>query len=372
MGLVVASILVCPTSAAEGRQSAAASTVPVTSPATTRHQMTIPAGFQSVTVGFRTALCESGDVQWVRQALSTIDPPQQPTTMPADLLSRIAEKRAPLKARIAADLALTDTAAVDKLFDETLAQQIQKLRDLRPPLYYLVCSSQRLKEVVKGGWDDPRFYYNRAADDVAYDADLRLTVDRDLDDIVMPAVYQPDAAQPDREKILASVVGRAEAAVVDAVARRAMVVTQFAMVDFIARHAIEPLKLGRDQFWFALGLEAVLSARYAAELTGVRQEDLLNRITRDDPRNPVRSATVDLLNPADPANMRRDWLPAYNEAFRVKSARVVREWLTTAGDSAVPIALGAIRATPPKDGAALVKTIHLSTGVDLKEAVGAR
>jgi hypothetical protein len=92
-------------------------------------------------------------------------------------------------------------------------------------------------------------------------------------------------------------------------------------------------------------------------------------MTRDNPQNPVRSESIDLLHPADPSTMKREWLPAYNDAYRIKSARVVRQWLSQAGDSAVALALVAFRASPPADGQALIRMIKMSTGVDLTDAV---
>jgi hypothetical protein len=38
-----------------------------------------------------------------------------------------------------------------------------------------VTSPQTLKEIVKGGWSDPHFYYNRVADDVAFSSALVLS-----------------------------------------------------------------------------------------------------------------------------------------------------------------------------------------------------
>src|SRR5262249_47227050 len=102
---------------------------------------------------------------------------------------------------------------------------------------------------------------------------------------------------------------------------------------------------------------------------GISHDELLDRMSRDNPTNPVRSGSIDLLHPADPSTMRREWLPAYNDAYRIKSARVIREWVAKAGDGAIALAIVAFRASPPADGAALVKMIKISSGVDLSDAV---
>jgi hypothetical protein len=239
-------------------------------------------------------------------------------------------------------------------------------------MFYLVCSRERLRELMKAGWQDPRFYYNRAADDVAYNSDLHLSTEGGMDDMIMPVAYPHDAPPDVRERALTNTIRRGESAVVEAVSKRAMILTQLALIDFIGRHAVEPLKLKPDQMWFGMGLEAVLSSRYAAELTGMRADDVLDRMTRDDPRNPVRAGSVNLLQPADPSTMRPEWIPMYNDAFRVRSTRVVREWLNRAGDGGVSMALVAFRASPPPDGPALLKMIQMTTGVDLADMVKAR
>ena len=378
LATVVAVVVVGASAWLNAQPTTAGATAPVaTAPAATaraRHQITVPPGFQKVTVGFRTALCEPADEAWVKRVLGTVDPPQQPTTMPADLIDRVAQKRALLKARVAADLALgADTAALDQFFDQRLLPELAALRDLAPPMFYLVCSRERLRDLVKSGaWSDPRFYYNRAADDVAYNSDMRLSADGGIDDMAMPAIYPHDAPPDVRERTLSNTVRRGEAAVIDAVSKRAMIVTQLAMIDFIGQNAVQPLKLKLDQMWFGMGIEAVLSSRYAAELTGMRADDVLDRMTRDDPRNPVRAATVDLLRPADASSMRPEWVPAYNDAFRVKATRVVRQLLNQSGETGVSMALVAFRATPPPDGPALLKMIKVSTGVDLADAVKPR
>ena len=46
-----------------------------------------------------------------------------------------------------------------------------------------------LKEIVKAGWGAPKFYYNRVADDVAYQFAIALSLDN-MDDHVYPVIYR--------------------------------------------------------------------------------------------------------------------------------------------------------------------------------------
>jgi len=142
-----------------------------------------------------------------------------------------------------------------------------------------------------------------------------------------------------------------------------------AVVEFIDKQAIEPLKLKPDQTWFGQGVETVLSSRYMADLAGADYEQIVGRLLRDRPGNPVRSDTVDLLHPADPSSMRPEWVPAYEDAMRIKSSRVVHDLIAKAGQTAIPMSFSAIRASPPADGPALLKLIATVTGVDLSNDV---
>src|SRR4051794_35057950 len=256
---------------------------PATTQTAPRRQLVMPAGFHRVTAGSRVALCEDADHAWVQRVLTESKPATQPTTMPGDLVKMLGERRELLKGRITADLSLLDPGAVDKLIDQTLLPQAKKLQQLQVPVFYLVSTRDRLRDLLKSGWEDPRFYYNRAADDVAYDLELRLSVDRPMDDMVMPAVYPADTVANARETYLANVVRRNELSVADAVSRQVQVATQIAMIEFIHQQSIAPLKLKADQEWFGLGVEQVLGCRYMADLTGGSYEQYVDRMQRDDP-----------------------------------------------------------------------------------------
>jgi hypothetical protein len=357
--------------AAPARTTTTATTAPTTRPIPPRRQMVMPPGFRKVAVGSRTALCEDPDQAWVQRVLAQTTPATQPTTMPATLVKMLTDQRALLKGRITGDLSLTDVSSVDKLIDQTLIPQARKMQDLRVPVFYLVCTKQRLRDLVKSGWEDPRFYYNRAADDVFHDPRPRLYDDRPMDDTVLSGVYPAEMKPDDREKYLANVIRGYESAIDQAFSGHVQALTQVALAEFIHKQAIEPLKLKPDQAWFGIGLENVLSSRYIADLTGGDYEQIAGRLMRDRPDNPVRAGSIDLLNPADPATMRPEWMPAYEDALRVKSSRVVHDLVAKAGNTVVPMTLAALRASPPADGKALVRVIAVSSGVDLSNALKA-
>jgi hypothetical protein len=356
---------------------ASAQPAPATTPASQptsrpRYVMSVPPGFHKVESGFRVVLCEPADDAWVKQAIANTPPTTMPTTMPTDVADKLKERRSILIARIAGDLSLKETKLVEDLIDKTLIPQVQKLGELQPPIFYLVATRDRIKQLLKAGWTDPHMRYNRMADDVDFRPDLRLTDDRPMDDMVMPVIYPPESTPEQRIKALEQTLRFNENAVLDAFSRRGQLITQLSIIEFIQKQALEPLKLKDDQQWLGLGMQAVLSVKYMHDLLGVNEKELLDRMMRDDPRNPVRPDAIDLLHPADRNQMKREWVPLYGDAFRVKSARVVRAWSEKCGESAVATTLAAIRANPPADGPALLKLINVTTGVDLAKEVKAK
>src|SRR5215510_7114843 len=92
-------------------QGIAQTTSPTTRPATTqrvRWQITLPPGFVKVAVGDRLAICDAADEAWVKEALTSAPPATKPTTMPADLLDRLASHRAALVKQMSTDFAVSD------------------------------------------------------------------------------------------------------------------------------------------------------------------------------------------------------------------------------------------------------------------------
>lgn len=363
---------ICVTPLLWGMSALAHQSAPSTNPTgttqRTRYELTLPPGFQRVAVGHRTAICEAGDKEWVARALSVAAPATQPSTTPVDLVQKLKDQRQLLKARIAGDLALADVALIDQLIDDVLIPRAQSYVELDAPIFYLVATNDRLKQLLKEGWNDPRFKYDAAIDDVLIDPGLHFRDEGPMDDMLMPVIYAPNATPENRAERLTNVVRVSEAGISDSFSRRALVITQLALIDFIQKQGIEPLHLKKDQQWFGLGAAAVLSTRYMHDIVGISADDLLSRIMRDDPRNPIRAGSIDLLNPMNESAIREEWLPRYADAYRIKSARVVRDWVQRSGESSIAMTLAAIRANPPADGAALLKVINMTTGVDLSTA----
>ncbi len=329
----------------------------------------MPPGFHRVSGDGRDAICEPADDAWVVQALKQTPPATRPSTNPADIVERLANNRAILKARIAGDLSLTDLSPIDSLIDTKLIPQARRLAELNPPFFYMCTSATRLRELLRSGWTDPRFHYNRVAGEVEFDPDLRMSDERPMDDMIMPVIYAPDATPEKRSAVLSEMIRNNESSLVEAFTRRAQVLTQMSIIDFIHKQTFDPMKLKDDQMWLAFGTEAVLSTRYMRDSVGMSYDDLIQRMMLDNPRNPVKASSIDLLHPTDPKYMKPAYVPLYLDAYHVRSTRVINELIKKGGASAVSTTLNAIRANPPADGPALVKLIAVTTGVDLTNEI---
>lgn len=363
-------LLILPAGAAPAQTTrpSAAATAPSTAPAA-RKVVTVPPGFKLVVEGGRNVICQEGDEAWVRQVVSDKTPTSRPSTMPSDMVERISGIREILGRRIATDLALSDPAAGAKFVDERLIPLLTAAANYRPPVFYLVTTKDQLREaVIKHNWSDPagRYHYNRAADQVAIPTQLQLSMDGETDDQVLAVIYAPEDTLAARSDLLKRLMLDTETQLNYFMSARSLFAAQMEMLNFISQSTLEPLKLTRDdQQWFAVGVAGVLSARYLALVNGSQPDSFLLAMTQDDRRNPVRSATVNLLSPMNPADMRPVARPAYADAVRRKATAVAKSWLDRAGEQALPKVISAVRAAPPADGAALVKIIAAQSGIDL-------
>jgi len=359
----VFSLLVSIPVALPAQPASAPATSPTTTPA--RHQVIIPPGFIKVEASERTALCEPPDKDWIVKALNELQPSARPTTMPSDLADTLAAKRNELLKQMSKDLGLTDVAPTQKLLDEQVIPDLQKMADIRPPMFYLVCTKQRLLDLIHSGWTDPRFHYNRAADDVAIYSNVDLSIQHSMDDLLIPALYDPQAPEQKRREMLQQQVDRNEANIAASLSMQGMIMLQTGLVAAIDDAAVKPLGLKPGQEWFGIGVEGLLSTRYLTQLNGMRNQDMLRILTDDDPRNPIRAATVNLIHPIPATQLRPGYADAYVDSLRRRSVVVLDGLLKRTGDDALPKLLAAVKESPPKDPEALVDLIKQTVGVDI-------
>jgi hypothetical protein len=160
-----------------------------------------------------------------------------------------------------------------------------------------------------------------------------------------------------------------EANIAASLATQGLILLQTGLVAAIDDAAIKPLGLKTGQEWFGIGVEGLLSTRYMTQLNGMRNEDLLRLLTDDDPRNPIRAATINLIRPTPPDQLRPAYAPAYVDAFRRRSVLVVQSLVQRTGLEALPKLIAAIKQSQPKDPEALLELIKQTAGVDLSRDV---
>ncbi|MCS7032704.1 MAG: hypothetical protein NZ561_01775 [Phycisphaerae bacterium] len=334
-----------------------------------RKALVVPPNFKIVVGERRSVVCQEGDEAWVRQALLEAKPATMPSTMPSDLLERVTEYRDVLCERIARDLGFPDTALPRKLIDEQIIPLLRRACDFDPPVFYMVSTEEKIRDLIKNGWENPLFYYNRAADRVAINTRIELSMTDPMDDTLLPALYEPHHDFATRKALLLDAIARAEGRMAFELAVRSEYATQLAFVAFITTDAIQPLKLKADQEWFGIGLAGVLSAKYLAIVNGMEENSFVRNMVQNDPDNPIRLETIDLLNPIPADQMRQNYRRAYVDAYQRKASKVIKHWLDQLPPGGLAKTLAAIEKTAPTDGPALIELIARTTGVNLSTAV---
>lgn len=343
-------------------------TAPATRPTTRAGRAAeIPPGYQLMEIEGRQLILDPNDELWMRTALASLQPATLPATMPADLLDRLDTRADALKSRMMEELALSDAKPLDEFLNERMRAFLRRVDEYRPPIVYLVTTEPRLKQMMKTGWSDPLFYYNRAGDYVSYNSRINLDPGSH-DDLLVPILYDPKTGTDARGQRAVQTVSAMEADVLRKLADWLSNETVVGFVDMVSSLAIAPLELKPDQEWFGVGVAGVMGARYAAALSDSDAGRILDMLSME-VRSPIRAATIDVLKPPDLDTFRAEAIPFFRDAYRRRSMQIVRSLLDRGGDGAVAKVLIEFRKSPPADGPALIKMIQQSTGVDLSADV---
>jgi len=270
------------------------------------------------------------------------------------------------------DLALPDDKAVNEFLDTKVIATLKKLDEIRPPVFYLVITQDKLRDLTKTGWGEPRYHYNGVANAAAVDDSLPFSIDKPMDDTILPAFYNDKDAADVRGKNLAAGLQNMDAQLLANGARQAPSAIFNLFVAFIQEKQIDPLKLKLDQSWLGSGVANFLAAKYTAVVTGVEKNNILAQLTSEPNVFPVSARSVDLAHPLDEASMKPAIVPYYKVSMQRKATAVVAVWVDQAGEAAIPRTLTAMRAKMPADGAALAKLIQETTGADLSKYLAAQ
>lgn len=331
-----------------------------------RQEMVVPPGYQKVTVGEHTVLCEAAEAAWVKLALGEVKPPAKPNISPADVIKALPDKRAALAKQVATDLALTDDRSVGEFLDAKLIPTLKKLQEFRPPVYFLVTTQEKLKNLTKAGWGEPRYHYNGVADAAAYDQNIAYTISTPMDDVVLPAFYTDAMATDARVKGLTAYVQEFDGRMAATSASQVTPATFSLFVEFLRERHLDALKLRRDQEWLVMGISNYLAVKYTSTVTGTTREEMLRDLVTEPRDFPVGARSIDLAKPSDESAMRPQLVPYYTQAMQRKSLAVVAYLAEQAGEGAIPKTLTALRAkAPPADAAGLVKVVQEASGMDV-------
>jgi hypothetical protein len=330
-----------------------------------RQEMVIPPGYQKVTAGDHTVLCEAGEVAWVRQAVADIKPTPKPNITPADVVKALPDKRAGLAKQVEADLALKDDRTLGEFLDGKLVPTLKKLQDFRPPVFYLVTTQPKLRDLTRTGWGEPRYHYNGVADAAAYDTNIAYTIMTPMDDVVLPAMYDEKMPTDARVKALTSFLQDHDARMANLAASQVNPVVFSLFVEYLRERHLDALKLRRDQQWLVMGLSNYLAVKYTNTVTGAPREEMLRQLATEPQDFPVGARAIDLTKPADESTLRPQLVPYYTQAMQRKALAVVAVWVEQAGEGAIPKTLTALRAKTPADAAGLVKAVQEASGVDV-------
>jgi hypothetical protein len=349
-------------------QPTSAPTRPATAPTSRpRRALQIPPGFEQVSIGGIVAICDSADKPWVTDLLKAYQPATMPTTMPADLLARVRSQLPAAVAHMGKDLALQDTAPVQKRIEDQLLPHLKALQNFHPPVFYMIASKARIKELLKSGkWEDPTFHYNRATDEVTMRENVSLTLDAAMDDSILAAIYDASDAPGQRNARVIDVIGNSQVQMQQMISGRAMFATQMVFAEAAMAEVFGPMKLPPSQLWFATGLAGALSCDYAEAIIGSPRKELLLLTAAELRRNPIKPATIDLLDPADPATIKRQYLAFYSDAYRRKCVAVAAKLVDKSRDS-LPKLISSLREKPCATGQDLLARIKETTGVDLTQ-----
>ncbi len=339
---------------------------PTTSPARTPWRHTVPQGYVVVESRGRKVICELKDAPAMKETLDRMPDLVRPTTNPASLLTNIRDRRERVGFRMVSDLGLNNARELDKLLDEEVLPRLQKIEELRPNVLYIVTTYPKLVELVRGGWGAPKFYYNRAANDIAVDTNMGLSIDHEMDDLVIPLLYTPESDDAAKRKIVTDSIRANENGLHTMIAGQAQVMIQVGLARVLNDAAFQTLQLSVDQEWFSIGVINVLSARYLCMFNDMNEIELVRAMSLDMP-GALRAVGIDLLKPMPRDQIRPSALDAYIDALRRKSTIVVFEWLSNAPDGSLGRVMTSLRQSKPADGAGLIRTIKDVSGIDVTE-----
>jgi len=126
-----------------------------------------------------------------------------------------------------------------------------------------VLTRDQLRELCKTGWGEPRFHYNRTANEVSYQDSVMLSLDKAMDDSVLPFFYEIKDPVETRAKNLRRGFRFLDGELAKLISQQTQPLVYNLLAQHIGEKCFDLLKLPRDQQWLALGVTGYFSAKYA-------------------------------------------------------------------------------------------------------------
>lgn len=324
-----------------------------------------PPGYVRIEVAAHVVFADPSDEALVREAVGKIVATAAPTTGPTDVLTAVTNRRAEIHQHLATRLGHTDSAGFDAWFDQEVLPELKKFPQINPDAFYILTTADQLKAVMRTGWTNPRYYYNRIADEIDFAPGVAMDTDNSSGVTLLPVIVEPDANAEKRAEVLVNTITNAEAEIQRAVAQRAMFLFQLAIMEYVQTKIFEPMALRDDQKWLGVGTAGVVSAEIVGKLLGVGVEGLVVEMTFEPGNTPVRATAVDLTNPVREEDLRPEYLPHYREAVRRKATAVVYLWQKRGGEDSLGKLMASIRQSKPEGSNALLELMRQTNNVDV-------
>jgi hypothetical protein len=322
--------------------------------------------------GGREFVSRPVDRVWIEGAAKRVEGDVRSSTQPSDLFARLEDRRDIVLAQMLNDLPTLRPSQIDALIDTDLLPVFRQLAGFRSRPVYLVTAAEPLKEELRAGWSHPRVRWNRVADRLDFDRDVRLTAGDDGAESLVAAVYEEGRSEDERATLLARYITGSERQVQQALSTRATSAAIVKIADFLAREALATLPRGEDQVWLPVGLSNVLAAKYVSAFHGSPHREFVEALVTGTAGQSINALQVDLLSPLPADALRQEAVAPYMDARRRKAIAVTYLLVRDAGEKSVMPLVNAAERLRPADGMTLVATIKSVCGIDLLPQLRAR
>ena len=329
-------------------------------------------GYVRFSASGREFLARPVDRPWIEMAAKSKAGTVAGATQPSDLFANLESRRDEVLAQMLNDLPTLRPSQIDGLIDDELLPAFRNLAGFRFRPVYLVTAIGPLKVEMQSGWAHPKVRWNRVADRVEFERDIRISASDNDTESLIAAVFEEWRSEQERTALLARFISTSEQQVREALSSRATSTALAKTADFIAREALATLPRREDQVWLPVGLSNVLAAKYISAFHGSPQREFIEALVIGTAGQSINALQVDLLTPLPMDALRAEAIGPYMDARRRKAIAVTYLLVRDAGERSVMPLVNAVERLRPADGLTLAATIKSVCGIDLVAQLRAR